>query len=80
MTGNTTQLGINLSDYLAHRTLDNAKKLGHSSALVISFVVGALLGAVLYVKLGYWAVGLFVLPVLYLAWLARDKSFLQNIG
>ena len=80
MTGNTTQLGINLSDYLANRTLDNAKKLAHSSALVSSFVIGALLGALLYVKLSYWAVGLFVLPVLYLAWLARDKSFLQNIG
>ncbi len=80
MTGNTTQLGIGLSDYLTNRTSENAKKLGHSSALVISFVIGALLGAVLYVKLSYWAVGLFVLPVIYLAFLARDKEFLQNIG
>lgn len=80
MTGNTTQLGIGLSDYLSNRTSENAKKLVHSSALVISFVIGALLGAVLYVKLSYWAVGLFVVPVLYLSVLARDKSFLQNIG
>lgn len=80
MTGNTTQLGIGLSDYLSNRTSENAKKLGHSSALVISFVIGALLGAVLYVKLSYWAVGLFVLPVIYLSILSRDKDFLQNIG
>ncbi|WP_201586475.1 YoaK family protein [Psychrobacter jeotgali] len=80
MTGNTTQLGINLSDYLANRTSENAKKLGHSSALVLSFIVGALLGALLYVKLSYWAVGLFVLPVLYLSVVARKEGFLQNIG
>ncbi|MGM8872331.1 YoaK family protein [Psychrobacter sp. 2Y5] len=80
MTGNTTQLGIGLSDYLANRSADNAKKLGHSTALVISFVIGALLGAILYVNLSYWAVGLFVMPVLYLSWLARDPEFLQNIS
>ena len=38
VTGNTTQLGIGLSDYIANRSTDNAKKLGHSAALVISFV------------------------------------------
>ncbi|MGM8885352.1 YoaK family protein [Psychrobacter sp. 1U2] len=80
MTGNTTQLGIGLSDYLANRSADNAKKLAHSTALVISFVIGALLGAILYVNLSYWAVGLFVMPVLYLSWLARDPEFLQNIS
>lgn len=80
MTGNTTQLGIGLSDYLANRTADNAKKLGHSTALVISFVIGALLGALLYVQLSYWAVGLFVIPVLYLSMLARDPKFLQQIS
>ena len=71
MTGKTktTQLGIGLSDYLVNRSADNAKKLGHSTALVISFVIGALLGAILYVNLSYWAVGLFVIPVLYLSWL-----------
>ncbi len=80
MTGNTTQLGIGLSDYLANRTKENAKKLINSSALVMSFVTGALLGAILYVQLSYWAVGLFVLPVIYLSFLARDKNFLQTIG
>lgn len=80
MTGNTTQLGIGLSDYIANRTTENAKKLMNSSALVISFVVGALLGALLYVQLSYWAVGLFIIPVVYLSFLARDKEFLQNIG
>lgn len=80
MTGNTTQLGINLTDYLGNRTADNAKKLGHSSALVLSFLIGALIGAVLYIKLDYWAVGLFVLPVLYLSMMARDKAFLSHIN
>ncbi len=80
MTGNTTQLGIGLTDYLANRTPDNARKLANSSALVISFVVGALLGALLYVQLSYWAVGLFVIPVLYLSVLARKPEFLQHIG
>lgn len=80
MTGNTTQLGINLTDYLNNRSSDNAKKLGHSSALVFSFLVGALVGALLYLKLSFWAVGLFVLPVIYLSILARDKEFLRDIG
>ena len=80
MTGNTTQLGINLTDYLINRTADNGKKLTHSSALVFSFLVGALLGALLYIQLNFWAVGLFVLPVLYLSVMARDKAFLQSIG
>lgn len=80
MTGNTTQLGINLTDYLNQRTAKNAKKLAHSSALVFSFLIGALVGALLYLKLSFWAVGLFVLPVLYLAVLARDKAFLRHIG
>ena len=80
MTGNTTQLGIGLSDYIANRSADNAKKLGHSAALVVSFVIGALLGAVLYVNLSYWAVGLFVIPVLYLSLLARNPEFLQHIS
>lgn len=80
MTGNTTQLGINLTDYLSNRSADNAKKLGHSSALVLSFLIGALVGAVLYIQLDYWAVGLFVLPVLYLSVMARDEGFLSHIG
>ena len=80
MTGNTTQLGIHLTDYLINRTKDNGKKLTHSSALVFSFLVGALLGAFLYIQLNFWAVGLFVLPVLYLSVMARDKAFLQSIA
>lgn len=80
MTGNTTQLGIDLTDYVNNRTPENAKKLGHSSALVFSFLIGALVGALLYLKLSFWAVGVFVLPVLYLAVLARDEAFLRHIG
>ena len=40
----------------------------------------ALVGALLYIQLSFWAVGLFVVPVLYLSVLALDKDFLQNIG
>jgi len=80
MTGNTTQLGINLTDYLNRRSPENTKKLIHSSALVFSFLIGALVGALLYLKLSFWAVGLFVLPVLYLSVMARDKEFLRDIG
>lgn len=80
MTGNTTQLGINLTDYVNNRTPENAKKLGHSSALVFSFLIGALVGALLYLELSFWAVGLFVLPVLYLAISARDEAFLSHVG
>lgn len=80
MTGNTTDLGINLSEFMVRPTPENARKLRHNFALVASFVVGALLGAVLYLNLSFWAIGLFVLPVVYLSVLARDKSFLQSIG
>lgn len=80
MTGNTTQLGINLSDFVSKPTRENAKALSHSFALVASFVIGAFLGAVLYVKLSFWSIGLFVLPVLYLSVLARNKEFCQQIG
>ncbi|MEJ6070531.1 DUF1275 domain-containing protein, partial [Psychrobacter sp. 16-Bac2893] len=74
------QLGINLTDYLVSRTADNRKKLAHSSVLVSSFLVGALVGALLYMQLSFWAVGLFVLPVLYLSVRARDRDFLQHIA
>ena len=80
MTGNTTQLGINLTDYLVNRTTDNGKKLAHSSVLVFSFLVGALVGALLYMQLSFWAVGLFVLPVLYLSVRARNTEFLEHIA
>jgi len=80
MTGNTTQLGINLTDYLNNRSPENAKDLAHSSVLVFSFLIGALVGALLYLKLSFWAVGLFILPVLYLSVMARDKEFLQHIA
>lgn len=80
MTGNTTQLGINLTDYLVNRSAKNAKDLGHSSVLVFSFLIGALVGALLYIKLSFWAVGVFVLPVLYLSFKARDKAFLEHIA
>lgn len=79
MTGNTTQLGIDLSNYLRHKTEDNKQKLQHSLSIVIGFVIGAFLGAFLYVQLGFWSVAFFIGPVLYLAYLAAKKRFVQPV-
>ncbi|QIO06546.1 YoaK family protein [Acinetobacter shaoyimingii] len=75
MTGNTTQLGIDISNYLRSRNDSNLEKLLHSLSIVIGFVVGAFLGAFLYVYLDFWSVGFFVLPILYLSYLASQNRF-----
>ena len=75
MTGNTTQLGIDISNYVRDRSPDNSKKLKHSFSIVMSFVIGAFFGAFLYVYLDFWSVGFFVLPVLYLSYLASKNQF-----
>lgn len=75
MTGNTTQLGIDISNYVRDRSPANSKKLMHSFSIVMSFVIGAFLGAFLYVYLDFWSVGFFVLPVLYLSYLASKNQF-----
>ena len=77
MTGNTTQFGIDLSDYLRNKTEENKQKLQHSLSIVIGFVTGAFLGAVLYVYLDFWSVAFFIAPVLYLSYLAAKQRFLQ---
>ncbi|MDN5433562.1 MAG: DUF1275 domain-containing protein [Acinetobacter sp.] len=77
MTGNTTQLGIDISNYLRDRNHSNMQKLQHSFSIVVGFVIGAFLGAFLYVYLDFWSVAFFVAPVLYLSYLAAQQSFVQ---
>lgn len=78
MTGNTTQLGIDLSDYVFDRNNCNMDSLKNSFALVSSFTIGALVGAVLFIYVGLWAIAPFILPVLYAAIKMRDKQSLKN--
>lgn len=77
MTGNTTQLGIDLSDYVFDRNNCNMDSLRHSFTLVFSFTLGAFVGAVLYIYIGLWAIAPFILPVLYAAIKVRDKQSLK---
>ena len=67
MTGNTTQLGIDLSHYVRAPGREQGRALLKSGSIVAGFVLGALLGAVLYMKLGFWSVLPFTLATLYLA-------------
>lgn len=78
MTGNTTQLGIDLSDYVFDRNNCNMDSLRHSSTLVTSFTLGAFFGAVLYIYIGLWAIAPFILPVLYAAIKMRNKESLNH--
>ncbi|WP_296405951.1 YoaK family protein [Psychrobacter sp.] len=78
MTGNTTQLGIDLSDYIFDRTSCNMDSLKHSATVVTSFTLGALVGTLLYIQVGLWAIAPFILPVLYLAFAVRDESYRQR--
>ncbi|MDQ8934477.1 YoaK family protein [Acinetobacter rudis] len=78
MTGNTTQLGIDISNYLRNKTDENKQKLQHSLSIVIGFVVGAFLGAFLYINLGFWSVAFFIIPVLYLSYLAKKQQFIAE--
>ena len=75
MTGNTTQLGIDLSNYLRNRTAAHKQAVMKSFSIVFGFVVGAFLGAFLYVKLDFWSVAFFVVPIFYLAYLAAQQRF-----
>lgn len=78
MTGNTTQLGIDLSDYVFDRNNCNMDSLRHSFTLVASFTLGAFFGAVLYIYIGLWAIAPFILPVLYAAIKMRNKQSLSH--
>lgn len=77
MTGNTTQLGIDISNYLGSRTVGNRGKLEHSFSIVLGFVIGAFLGAISYVYLDFWSVAFFTIPVFYLSFLALKGKFIM---
>jgi len=76
MTGNTTQFGIDLSNYLRLSSHEHGLALLKSGSIVAGFVLGALLGAMLYMRIGFWSVLPFVLAVLYLAGLSFRKQFI----
>lgn len=77
MTGNTTQLGIDLSNYVRQRSAEHRHQLWKSFSIVMGFVIGAFLGAVLYVYLDFWSVIFFIIPIVYLAYLASQQRFKQ---
>ena len=77
MTGNTTQLGIDISNFVRDRTSENQLKLLQSLSIVLGFVIGAFLGALLYLYLDFWSVAFFIAPVLYLSYLAANKRFIE---
>lgn len=52
---------------------DNQEKLLRSFSIVSGFVVGAFL----YVYLDFWSVVFFIIPVLYLSYLAANKRFAE---
>lgn len=78
MTGNTTALGINITNYLSHKTEENKLKLIHSIYNIVTFVFGSLLGAFLFNKVGFWCLCLFIPPVFYLAFLSKKEDFLED--
>ncbi|MBJ9984835.1 DUF1275 domain-containing protein [Acinetobacter sp. S40] len=75
MTGNTTQLGIDLSDYIRNKGETHKFSLIKSFSIVLGFVIGAFLGAFLYVYLNFWSVAFFILPIIYLGYLASQHRF-----
>jgi uncharacterized membrane protein YoaK (UPF0700 family) len=76
MTGNTTQFGIDLSNFMREPSREHGQALFKSGSVVAGFVIGAFLGAVLYMRLGFWSVLPFMLVVLYLAGLSFRKQFI----
>jgi uncharacterized membrane protein YoaK (UPF0700 family) len=76
MTGNTTQLGIDLSNWLRSPSREHGLAVLKSGSVVGAFVFGAFVGAVLYMRFGFWSVLPFVLAVLYLASVSFRKQFI----
>lgn len=76
MTGNTTQFGIDLSHYARSPGREQAQALFKSGSIVGGFVLGAFLGAVLYMRLGFCSVLPCMLAILYLASLSFRKQFI----
>lgn len=75
MTGNTTQFGIDVSNYLRKPTREHRVAVFKSGSIVLGFVLGAFLGAVLYMQIGFWSVLPFILIIAYLASLSFRKHF-----
>ncbi|MDR0213039.1 MAG: DUF1275 domain-containing protein [Comamonas sp.] len=76
MTGNTTQLGIDLSNYVRLPSRENRQAVLKSGSIIAGFVAGAFLGAMLYMHIGFWSVLPFMLAVLYLASLSFHRQFI----
>lgn len=77
MTGNTTQLGIDIANLLKDNNAANRASFLKSASIVIGFVIGAFLGAILYVYFDFWSVAPFILPILYFSYLASQQKFNQ---
>ena len=75
MTGNTTQFGIDLSSYLRAPTREHRLAVLKSGSIVLGFVLGAFLGAVLYMQIGFWSVLPFIVIIAYLASLSFRNQF-----
>jgi uncharacterized membrane protein YoaK (UPF0700 family) len=58
------------------RSAANTGRRAESGSIVVGFVAGAFLGAVLYMRIGFWSVLPFTLAILYLASLAFRKQFI----
>jgi uncharacterized membrane protein YoaK (UPF0700 family) len=67
MTGNTTQFGIDLLDYMRSPCRQYGVRLANSGSVVSGFIIGAFLGALLYMHIGFWSVLPFILAILLLA-------------
>lgn len=77
MTGNTTGLGIDITNYLKNKSKSNKENLHHSIIKVISFILGSASGALLYVECQFWSVAFFIPFVLILAYLAGKQKILD---
>ena len=75
MTGNTTQFGIDLSNYLRAPTREHRVAVLKSGSVVLGFVLGAFLGALLYMQIGFWSVLPFIVIIAHLASLSFRKQF-----
>lgn len=76
MTGNTTQLGIDLSNYLHSPNSQHGQALLKSGSVVAAFIFGAFVGAMLYMSIGFWSVLPFLLAVLYMASVSFRRQFI----
>ncbi|QOR74076.1 DUF1275 domain-containing protein [Cruoricaptor ignavus] len=70
MTGNATSLGMELAEFFSTGKEKDRKELLKSFINVLTFVLGAFVGTLLYVKLGFWSVAFFVFIDLVLAYFA----------